>query len=134
MAERPRANHHPNTCEGDWAMAHTTDSPAQPELFEVPPTAKRLGKVYYGTDGANIKIGYSRSPRRRGGELKLTMLYTFEGNLADERQHHELWRRFRIRQEWFHADPALLSWLDRRVPRTGEAREVFRGLVFREAA
>ena len=116
-------------------MAHTIGSPAQLELFELAtPAATKLGNVYYGTNGVHIKIGYSTSPRRRGGEMKLTMLYTFEGSMADERRHHDLWRRYRIKQEWFQADLALLSWLDRRVPRAGEAREVFRGLLFKDAA
>lgn len=104
------------------------------QLALFPPVAGNTvtGFVYYGTDGNNIKIGYSASPRRRGGELKLTMLWSLPGTVEDEREHHRKWARHRIiGSEWFQPDPALLKWLDDRVMRETVAWAALRLLIFR---
>lgn len=102
------------------------------QLALVPPPRQRATEsVYYATDMCNIKIGYSTSPRRRGGELRAEMLLTFEGSQLDERRHHRMWARFRIgKSEWFRADPELLLWLTQQIePGTREAASLKR-LIF----
>lgn len=109
-------------------------TPTQLALF--PPTGPTTatGFIYYGTDGNNIKIGYSASPRRRGGELKLTMLWSLPGTVEDEREHHRMWARHRIiGSEWFRPDPAILGWLDDRVLQGTIARAALRMLIFRRS-
>ena len=114
-------------------MTQTIGPRAQLELFGLP-NRPIVGRVYYGTDGVNIKIGYSTSPRRRGGELKLTMLWTFAGTVEDEREHHRRWMRHRINgSEWFRPDPGLLEWLDERVLHGTVARATLRSLIFRRS-
>lgn len=104
-------------------------------LFDAPHrTVVAPGFVYYGTDGVNIKIGYTTSPVRRGGELKLTMLYTLPGSVEDERAHHRKWLRHRIKgTEWFRADRQILEWLDAQVPAATHARAALRMLIFQPA-
>lgn len=107
-------------------------SSAQLTLFGTPDRPRATGYVYYGTDGHDIKIGYTTSPVRRGGELKLTMLYTMPGTVEDERAHHQMWMRHRIiGTEWFRADRRLLEWLDQRVAVATHARAALRMLIFR---
>lgn len=102
-------------------------------LFDAP-TKAPTGFVYVGTDGNNLKIGYSTSPTRRGGELKITMLWTFPGTVEDERRLHRLWARHRINSsEWFRPDPAILEWLDERVLPCTVARMQLRMLIFRRS-
>lgn len=101
-------------------------------LFPPTSTSVATGFVYVGTDGHKLKIGWSASPRRRGGELKLTMLWTFPGTVEDERRLHRLWMRHRINSsEWFQPDPAILEWLDERVLHGTVARMALRMLIFR---
>jgi hypothetical protein len=78
--------------------------------------------VYYGTDGCNIKIGLSGSVRRRGGELKITILLAFPGGLLDERRHHKMWEKYRIGDsEWFRPADELLLWITTQIePRSRE--------------
>jgi hypothetical protein len=83
------------------------------QLALLPPVSVTpVSSVYYGTDMCNIKIGRSTSPRRRGGELRVQMLLTFDGGDFEERRHHRMWQKYRIgKSEWFRADPELLLWL-----------------------
>jgi len=78
--------------------------------------------VYYGTDGCNIKIGLSGSVRRRGGELKITMLLAFPGSRFEERRHHKMWEKYRIGDsEWFRPADELLLWITTQLePRSRE--------------
>lgn len=71
------------------------------------------GRVYYMTDGYNIKIGYTaREARRRGGELKTEVIYSTPGTQLDERRHHRMWAKYRIDStEWFRPSDELLLWL-----------------------
>lgn len=107
------------------------------QLALFPPVARggATGYVYIGTDGVNIKVGYTTSLRRRGGELKLTMLWTFPGTVQDERDLHHKWARHRINStEWFRPDPKILEWLDDRVLRDTVARAALRALIFQPRA
>lgn len=100
-------------------------------LFPPVAATNATGWVYYGTDGCNIKIGFSTSPRRRGGELKLTMLLTFIGGVEEERRHHRIWAKHRIgSSEWFRPDLDLLEWLDKHVPLKSAERMALRVLIF----
>jgi hypothetical protein len=101
-------------------------------LFDSPPRIVAApGFVYYGTDGVNIKIGYTTSPVRRGGELKITMLHTMPGSIDDERANHRRWFRNRIDgTEWFRPSRELLRWLDDQVPPGTHARAALRMLIF----
>lgn len=100
-------------------------------LFDAPNLRRPPGYVYYGTDGCNIKIGYSTRTVRRGGELRLTMLHTTPGTVEDERAAHRRWMRYRINGEWFAAEPPLLEWLDEHVLSGTTARATLRMLIFR---
>lgn len=114
------------------AVTTMTTVSTQLALFEPSTRLAPTGFVYFGTDGANIKIGYSASPRRRGGELKVTMLWTFPGTVDDEREHQRRWFRHRIAgSEWFRPGGDLLEWLDDRVLPCTSARFALRSLIFR---
>ena len=82
---------------------------SQLSLIDVPTTTE---VVYYATDMCNIKIGRTTNRRRRGGELKVAMLLTFDGGDFEERRHHKMWDRYRIgTSEWFRPGDDLLLWL-----------------------
>jgi hypothetical protein len=71
-----------------------------------------LAVCYFATDGVNIKIGHSVDARRRGGELRATMLLTIPGGELEERRQHTKWRQLRIgNSEWFRPGNRLLLWL-----------------------
>ena len=82
---------------------------SQLSLIDVPTVAE---VAYYGTDFCNVKIGKTNNRRRRGGELKIAMLLTFDGGEAAERRHQRMWDRYRIgTSEWFRPGDDLLLWL-----------------------
>lgn len=82
-------------------------------------------RVYYATDFCNIKIGRSVSPRRRGGELRVEMLYTLPGGTFEEKRHHRMWDRFRIgNSEWFRPGDDLLLWLVVQLTNDGRTHEL----------
>jgi Meiotically up-regulated gene 113 len=88
------------------------------------PAASTLGFVYYATDFCNVKIGRTVSPRRRGGELKVTMLLTFQGGEQVERRHHRMWAKYRIgNSEWFRPSDDLLLWLAAQLLEGGRTQE-----------
>lgn len=81
---------------------------------------------YFATDGLNIKIGHSNDARRRGGELKMTVLHTIPGGELEERRQHSKWRHLRIgNSEWFRPGDRLLLWLINELAKdTPHAREL----------
>ncbi len=86
--------------------------------------------VYYGTDGCNIKIGRSGSRRRRGGELKITMLLAFPGGRFEERRHHKMWEKCRIGDsEWFRPADELLLWITTQLEPRGRELAVLQELI-----
>jgi len=92
-------------------------------LVDPPPTATEV--VYYATDGYNIKIGRTNSPRRRGGELRVQMLHTIPGGQLDEARHHRMWRHYRLTgSEWFRPGDELLLWLTTELVVNGKTREL----------
>lgn len=95
----------------------------QLSLIDVPETTTEV--VYYATDGCNIKIGRTVSPRRRGGELRAEMLYTVPGGDFEERRHHRMWAKQRIgKSEWFRPSDDMLLWLIVRLVGDGRSREL----------
>lgn len=81
----------------------------QLSLLDVPTSTE---VVYYATDMCNIKIGRTTNRRRRGGELRVAMLLTFDGGAEIERRHHRMWAKYRIgTSEWFQPGDDLLLWL-----------------------
>ncbi len=96
---------------------------AQPSLLNVP--APRGEVVYYVTDGCYIKIGRTKSLRRRGGELRTQMIYSLPGGPVEEREHHRMWAANRIgSSEWFRVSEDLLLWLFARTYGQHHMREV----------
>lgn len=88
-----------------------------------------LSKVYFGTDWCNVKIGRSVNPRRRGGELRISILWTVGGGLAEEQSYHRMWASRRIGQsEWFRPNDEMLLWLALNAP-DDRARQMVRSLV-----
>lgn len=101
--------------------------------MHVMPTPPTIGRVYYATDHCYIKIGHSMSPKRRGGELQVEMLLTFEGTVADEKRHHQMWAKYRIgTSEWFRPGDDLLLWLSLQLMDSGRRNEAqhLRQLVY----
>lgn len=108
-------------------------------LFELPRTSAAF--VYFATDLCNIKIGWSNSPRRRGGELQTHMLHSIPGSRGDERRHQRRWARYRIgNSEWFRPGGQLMLWLVTQLQQTNNPQalatveEVIRSHEYQDAA
>ncbi len=97
----------------------------QMTLLEMPAPVT-TSVCYFATDGLNIKIGHSNDARRRGGELRATMLLTIPGGELEERRQHAKWRHCRIgNSEWFRPNGRLLLWLIGELAKdTAHAREL----------
>lgn len=107
-------------------------------LCEMPAPAS-TSVCYFATDGLNIKIGHSCDARRRGGELRVTMLHTIAGGEFEERRQHAKWRHCRIgKSEWFRPDGRLLLWLISELakdsPNAGQLRLIGEILTARDRA
>lgn len=90
----------------------------------------RLSRVYFAHDWCNVKMGRSISPRRRGGELRVVMMFDLPGGLEEERIHHRRWDKYRIgKSEWFQASDELLLWLSLNAP-DERARASVRAFVY----
>lgn len=89
----------------------------QLSLLPQPEPDPFVGRVYWMTDGIRIKIGYTeRPPKRRGGELKLEIIYIAPGDELAERREHKRWAANRIgTTEWFEPDFTFIIWLALRV-------------------
>jgi hypothetical protein len=80
-----------------------------------------VSSVYYircaGAAGL-IKIGTAVDPRKRLSQLQtgsgetLTLLAVEPGGLDVERRRHRQFRAYRVRGEWFRAEPALLRHIE----------------------
>jgi hypothetical protein len=80
-----------------------------------------VSRVYYircGGAGGLIKIGKAVDPRKRLSQLQtgsgetLSLLAVEPGGLDVERQRHRQFRAYRVRGEWFRADPALIEHIE----------------------
>ena len=73
------------------------------------------GFVYVVQAGDAIKIGFSADPERRIKNLQtshqetLETLLIFPGSVGLEKQLHRRYAQYRIRGEWFHAVPHLVT-------------------------
>jgi len=73
--------------------------------------------VYFLAGGEFIKIGYSKDPTRRVGELsnsspvELELLATIPGGHNKERALHERFDKHRRHGEWFARDQEILSYI-----------------------
>lgn len=78
------------------------------------------GSVYFVSAGVGgpIKIGWSTDVDRRIDELqtanpvKLTLVATVPGTMADEARLHELFAHLRIQSEWFRHDDEILNFIE----------------------
>lgn len=77
-------------------------------------------------DGGPIKIGYTQGEAasrvrdlQTGNAELLRLLHSMPGDMDLEAELHRLFERYRIRGEWFHPDPKLLSFLVVPVPKAG---------------
>jgi hypothetical protein len=67
-----------------------------------------------------VKIGVSAELRRRLGKhliaspVELKLLLAYDGDRAEEKRVHRLFRSDRVKGEWFRASPAILSWVDQK--------------------
>ena len=110
--------------DSNWRLPHSQVM-TQLMLCEMPAPVSTC-VCYFATDGLNIKIGHSVDARRRGGELRATMLLTIPGGEFEERRQHAKWRHCRIgKSEWFRPDGRLLLWLIRELGKdSAHAREL----------
>lgn len=76
-----------------------------------------MGYVYFLTDEAAIKIGWSGSPPERaktlqvGNHKPLRIMASIPGTADDEAIAHERFSHLRVRGEWFRYVPELLDFI-----------------------
>ncbi len=83
--------------------------------------------IYFIQDQANrqIKIGYSKHPRKRLGQLqvgaahRLRLLGQIEGTIDDEKVILDQFATNRVRGEWFNEDEAILCEIAELLDREG---------------
>jgi hypothetical protein len=74
--------------------------------------------VYFYRVGDYIKIGVSRNLRQRCKAFQMlipfdgSLIGAFPGSQEDEADVHRQFKRFEHRNEWFHAVPELLEWVE----------------------
>ena len=77
-----------------------------------------MGYIYAITDGKNIKIGYSKNPKKRikqlstGSSSNLYLLLYFEGDKKLEKQIHNSFKKIRYNGEWLDVTQELLDYLN----------------------
>lgn len=80
-----------------------------------------MGKVYFFTNGVNIKIGYTRGniynrlkQLNTGSDYQLYALGYVSGNKDKEKELHTMFSDIRLRQngEWFSADQNLIDYIN----------------------
>ena len=105
-------------------------------LLPDPPRASHPGIVYFMTDGYLIKIGYSSRPvKYRSVEVRATVLAFQPGSRTEERQLHQIFKRWCVGSEWFRVpdEPtALLFNAGERV--LAETMKGYWGTFVREGA
>lgn len=95
----------------------------QLELFPgLPPVVRPT--IYCMTDLVRVKFGFTdRPPRRRGGELKAEVLFSYDGDMEAERREHRRWAASRIgTTEWFEVTPTMLVYIALNVGQNRDAR------------
>lgn len=76
------------------------------------------GFVYVIRSGGHVKIGYTRNPPENrmsylqiGSAEKLSLVASFKGSLALEKQLHAHFDDLRTSGEWFREEGALAAWI-----------------------
>jgi hypothetical protein len=78
------------------------------------------GFIYFMEAGDFIKIGYTRSPAARGIKMStdnpfpLRLLHIEDGTFKRETLYHRHFAAIRVRGEWFHKTPELLTFIEQR--------------------
>ena len=81
------------------------------------------GYVYVAGFGPYVKIGFSRTPKRRVIDLqvaapeRLTLYATLRANLWMEAELHQDFAAYRTCGEWFRKEGALAEWIEKGCPR-----------------
>lgn len=74
--------------------------------------------VYFATAGNKVKIGVSKNPRQRLGELKtgssskVRIYYVTPGDRQRERELHALFAEHRVNGEWFLFHRSIRDWIE----------------------
>lgn len=80
-----------------------------------------MDKVYFFTNGVNIKIGYTKlniekrlKQLNTGSDTQLYPLGFISGNKSLEKELHQKFAKFRIRnnEEWFSPDQSLIDYIN----------------------
>lgn len=80
-----------------------------------------VGKIYFFTNGENIKIGFTKNTVQKrlkqlntGSDKQLYYLGCFSGTMEDEKQLHKKFEKYKLRSngEWFVADEELLGYIN----------------------
>lgn len=84
---------------------------------------KRQPRVYFISNGNEVKIGISRTPQARlaglqvGNSERLQLLGTVEGGAVKERELHYRFLLSRLKGEWFSITPDLADFLATQINR-----------------
>lgn len=81
-----------------------------------------MGKVYFITDGINIKIGFTKlkienrlKQLQTGSVHKLMILGYINGTMEDEKKLHQMFAQYKVRYngEWFNPSPELIEYINK---------------------
>ena len=106
---------HETATSGTNESSTCTESGTRLTQRRSPPV--RSSKIYFIASEEAIKIGCSKNPEMRLGELQvgaeqdLVLLATVDGNRQSELDLHRRFAHLRLRGEWFMADQELLDFI-----------------------
>lgn len=116
---------------GDFARTHAeaTASELIVRAIHRPRSIGLKGYVYFAqtTDGAMIKIGWSKAPKQRlkslgtASAVPVQLIGKVRGTIQDEKKHHQALADYRSHGEWFHATEPVLAYIQSVIKRS-EAR------------
>ena len=87
------------------------------------PALRGATVVYFARFGDLIKIGYTSSmPARMAAISPDEVLLTLPGGRPEERALHEIFKRHRVRGEWFRSCPDILDFINEQ--KTGDTASV----------
>lgn len=81
-----------------------------------------MGKVYFFTNGNNIKIGYTKGDITKrlkqlntGSDAQLYCLGYITGNKLKEKELHQYFSKYKIRNngEWFYSSLELIEYINK---------------------
>jgi hypothetical protein len=96
-----------------WQAADPPPEHAVQQTLDGQPATER-GLVYFAWDGCYLKLGYTtRSPKRRGGELDIEIIFSVPGTPLLERQLHRRYAALRMgdpdHSEWYWPADELIG-------------------------